>query len=275
MRSTSWTEAHDRLLRDAAPVADEPSSEDLARIWERVAPTVAARGARRRRRLRVGIAAGVGAVVLGTSGLAVAAHYTAHTGRGPLDAEDLRLGGPGERLALAAPDYGQVVAEETADIPFPSDEARAAAVQQQVHDARFAGTDEAVATGAVRAWVADAALCSWSNQWAVATRSGDDAGRDEAIEMVRAAPTWPAVTALDPHPSSRREKVQSLDRQGHSTTTWARDDSQFYYLAALGDAVEGRDPSAVAAVLAADNGYCDASVNVPDLPTADPLHGAR
>lgn len=213
--------------------------------------------------------------MLGTSGLAVADHYSAHTGRAPLDAEDVRLGGPGERLDPGAADYGAVVAQETADIPFPDAASRRFAVQDQVHDARFAVPGkESVASGALRAWVADAALCAWSNQWAAATRDGDGAVRDEAIRMIHEAPTWPAVTDLDPHPFVRWETVESLDGNGRRTVERLRDDSQFYYLAELGRAVDGTRLDVVADVLAENNGYCRTAL-VPDLPQADPMFVER
>jgi hypothetical protein len=275
MRPTSWTDRHHRLVVDAAPPVPEPDATELDRLWSQVAGAIEAdRAPRRRRRIRVGIAAGIGAVVLGTSGLAAADLYTARTGSGPVDAEDLRLGGPGEKLQLNAPDYGEVVAEETADIPFPSTEAREFAVADQVHDARFAQNDEFVSSGAVRAWVANAALCSWSNQWAAATRDGDEAGRAEAIDMIQAAPSWPAVVAIDPEPYSRMETSEVTDGKGHTRTVRSRDNSHFFYLAALGEVAEGRDLAAVARVLAENNGYCRPG-NVPDLPAADSMYGQR
>ena len=277
MHRTSWTDAHDRLLADVKPSVPEPSAAEIEHVWTRVAGAIEddrEPRSRRRGRIRLGVAAGVGALVLGTSGLAVAGLYTARTGEGPVDAEDLRLGGPGEKLALAAPDYAQVVAEETTDIPFPSTEAREVALQEQVDDARGAQRDEFVMTGALRAWVADQALCSWSNQWAAATRNGDEADRAEAIGMIQAAPTWPAVTALDPEPYSRMESQEVSDAQGNITTEQYRDESQFFYLAALGRAVDGRDVGAVARVLAENNGYCRAE-NMPDLPKADPMFSRR
>lgn len=246
MRPTPWTDTHDRLLAEAAPEVGEPSEADLQRIWRRVDLDDGA--TRRRRRVRVGVAAGIGAVVLGTSGLAVAERYSARTGEGPSDAEDLRLGGPGERLGMAAPDFGAVIVEETTDIPFPDDASRALALRQQVEDARGAQADEFVSTGAIRAWVADQAVCSWSNQWAAATRDGDEEARAEAIAMIQDAPGWPAVVEINT--------------------------GQFAYLARLGVAVEGSEPAAVARVLAEHNGYCRAE-NVPDLPAADPLRDGR
>ncbi len=277
MHRTPWTDAHDRLLVDAMPPVPEPSAAEVERVWTQVADTMAREDgprSRRRRRLRIGVAAGIGAVVLGTSGLATAELFTARTGRGPVDAEDLRLGGPGEKLALAAPDYAEVVAEESADIPFPSAESRELALQEQADDARGAQLDEFVMTGAVRAWVADQALCAWSNQWAAATRSGDEADRAEAIAMIQAAPTWPAVSDLDPEPYSRMESQKVRDEEGKVTTEHYRDESQFFYLGSLGEAVEGRDPGAVARVLAANNGYCRAE-HMPDLPNADFMYSRR
>lgn len=276
MRATLWTDVHDRLMSDAEPQVPESPDAELERVWIRVAGAMEGDGGpRRRRRGRIAVAAGIGAAVLGTSGLAAAELYTAHTGKGPVDVEDLSLGGPGERLDPVAPDYGKVIAEETADIPFPSPESREFAVRDQVHDARFATPgSERVSVGAVRAWVADAALCAWSNQWAAATRDDDEADRAEAIGMIQDAPTWPAVVAIDPHPYSRMETQEVTDGNGNTRTERFPDESQFYYLGALGEAVGGRDLGAVAEVLAANNGYCRPEL-VPDLPEADPLHAER
>ncbi len=275
MRATSWTEVHDRLIADAAPPVPELSDIVLDEVWIRVAAAMEVEGKPRRRRARLVVGGLVGALVLGTSGIAAAELYTSHTGNGPLDAEDLRLGGPGERLDPAAPDFGNVVAKETADIPFPSRGSREFAVQDQVHDERFAVPGaELVSVGAIRAWVADAALCSWSNQWAVATRDGDEAARAEAIGMIQAAPRWPAVVAIDPKPYSRTETQEVNDGNGNTHTVTVPDESQFYYLGALGVAVQGRDLDAVARVLAENNGYCRPQL-VPDLPNANPLHAER
>jgi hypothetical protein len=133
---------------------------------------------------------------------------------------------------------------------------------------------ELVSVGAIRAWVADAALCAWSNQWAAATRTGNQGGRAEAIEMIHDAPAWPAVVAIDPEPYRRMETIQVTGPDGKTRTQRLPDESQFYYLAALGEAVQGRDLDAVAEILAANNGYCTPDL-VPDLPRANPLHAER
>jgi hypothetical protein len=270
MRATSWSEKHDRLMMDAATQIPEASEAELARIWDQVSGAMQTAAKPRRRRRTIAVGAVIAAVVLGTSGIAVAQLYSAHTGKGPVDAEDLRLGGPGERLEPAAPDYGKVVATKTADIPFPSRQSREFAVQDQVHDARFAAPgSERVSVGAIRAWVADAAVCAWSNQWAAATRGADAADRAEAAGMIQAAPRWPAVVALDPNPYSRTESQQVTDDKGNTRTVRYLDESQFYYLGALGKAVRGQNVDTVAKLLAENNGYCRPQL-VPDLPKAIP-----
>jgi hypothetical protein len=122
--------------------------------------------------------------------------------------------------------------------------------------------------------VADAAVCSWSNQWAAATRAGDAGARAEAISVIQAAPAWPAVVAIDPKPYSRMETQQVDDGNGNTTTERYRDESQFYYLGALARAVQGRDLDVVADLLAENNGYCRPQL-VPDLPEANPVANPR
>lgn len=270
MRTTPWTDDHDRLVAEAAPAAPEAVDIDIDRVWHRVHVTMTEE-ARKRRGLRL-LAAGVlAAGVLGGTAVATADHFSARTGKGPVDAEDLRLGGPGESLDVGAPDYGEVVAEESADIPFPTEGFRAIAIRHQLHDVRFAGPGEQyVSTGALRAWLADQALCAWSSEWAAATRSGDEAARTEAIETIQAAPTWPAVVDLDPAPYSRMESGEEEGEDGEVRTFRYRDESQFYYLAALGEAVDGRSIDAVAEILAENNGYCRPEL-VPDIPRADAM----
>lgn len=251
MRRTPWTDEHDRLTAYAAPPVADASDAELDRIWRRVVAgqEPAPRRTRRRRRVVAGVAAVV--VLLSASGVAAADLYSARTGRGPVDAEDLRLGGPGEKLVMTAPDYGQVVAEETADIPFPSDEARRFAVRLQVRDARGG----VVSTGAVRAWVAASAVCAWANDWAVATRDGDEAGRAEATSRLREAPSWPAVVVIE------------------SAQAASGEEPLFPYLDELADAAEGRDLAAVASVFAGHTGYCRGLV--PDLVAVDPTGSLR
>ncbi len=90
--------------------------------------------------------------------------------------------------------------------------------------------------------------------------------------MLHKAPAWPAVVALDPNPSTRIESGTVTGADGLTRPFEYRDDSQFYYLAELGDAVDGTDVSAVALLLAENNGYCTPEL-VPDIPRANPMYG--
>lgn len=150
-----------------------------------------------RRRWRV-VAAGLAATcILGGAGVATAAVLTAHTGKGPSDAEDVELGGPGERLNPAAPDFAQVLDEISTDIRFPTERARTRSLSWEVADL----SDEQgslVSTGALRLWMAGHALCSWSNTWASAHRAGDRTAEDAAAGVIRSARSWPAIADTDP-----------------------------------------------------------------------------
>ena len=64
---------------------------------------------------------------------------------------------------------------------------------------------------------------------------------------------------------------QVTDGKGNTWTGRYQDESQFYYLGTLGQAVQGRDLDAVAEVLAENNGYCRPQL-VPDLPKANPAY---
>lgn len=277
MRPTAWNDQHEELLAAADPDVIVPTDVDLDRVWNRVASQVGPEEAQpRRRRGRLMVGAGIVAVAVGTSAAATAGLFSAHTGQGPTDREDRRLGGPGERLDMAAPDLGEVIAKETSDIPFPSDAAREVSLRQQIHDnTSDAGPgEEFVSTGAIRAWVAADAVCAWTNQWAAATRDRDAAARGAAIAAIQAAPDWSAVTDIDPAPYSRWKTMDLTDSSGHTSTERYRDHSQFFYLGPLGDAVEGADLDAAAAVLI-DNGTGCRPDLVPELPQADPLRGGR
>lgn len=278
MGSPSWKDDHANLLADAAPVSAPVTQAELTRSWNRVADLTAEPARPGRRRARLAMVAALAAALTGLSGVAVADILGARTGQGPSSAEDLLLGGPGEKLDLSAPDLGDVLAEEATDIPFPNEEARRQSLQIQVQQASLAGSEEQASTGAFRGWFADDAVCSWANEWTRATRTGDEDARAEAIAMIQDAPRWPAVVDLDPQPYSRwmearvsHEYTFATQPEG-SKPIWNRryrDNSRFYYLADLGEAVTGTDPAAVAAVLVGNGAGCDETL-VPDLPDAYP-----
>jgi hypothetical protein len=147
------------------------------------------------------ISAGVatGAVVLG-----------AHTGLFPSKLEQA-VGGPGEALDPAAPDYRAVALEIASDVPYPE---RYAAwrewilkVEGPTSDATGqAGAAPAfpaglVSTGALRGWFAASAFCAWVQSWRQGVIAGDANGSEEAARTIAQAPGWKAVTDEDPHPS--------------------------------------------------------------------------
>lgn len=266
MRRKAWTSAHERLVAGTAPRVEEPGDVEVDRIWREVQASSSgpSRAPRSPRRLAAG--ALVGALLLGSASVATAQLYSAYTGRGPIDGEDRRLGGPGERLDPAAPDFAEVVEEQTADIVFPTSTSRDVALRSQVEEGRRA--EATTSTAALRAWVADAAVCAWSNQWAAAVRRDDVTAREEALEVIVAAPTWPAVTALDPSPSNRWISQQVQDASGAVRTERFRDPSPFFYLERLGRAAQSNDVPRVAGLLAANNGQCRPAL-VPDLPSAN------
>ena len=202
MDTRSWTDEHSRAIAAVAPSVPEAAPDELDRTWAKVRKEMADTPSRRRARIVVGAA--IAAAALGVGGVAAADIYSAHTartGEGPVDAEDERLGGPGEKLDLTAPDYGTVILEETTDIPFPNEEARMLARDFEVGTAsrdRNQPYKASTSTGAVRYFTAKQAVCAWANEWAAATTAGDEAARATAIGMIDESSTWPAVTDVDP-----------------------------------------------------------------------------
>ena len=159
----------------------------------------------------------------------------AFTGRGPADAEDARLGGPGERLDTSAPDFAAAVDEVTADIIFPSEGARESAVSWQAQSWGGASSEPTfVSTGAIRLWTAGNAVCAWSDVWAGAVRGDDAAAADEAATVILGAHSWAAITDTDPRLSG---------------------ESEFSWLPALEEAVKNEDFTAARRSLAG-HGAC-------------------
>ncbi|UFN43550.1 hypothetical protein [Nocardioides okcheonensis] len=228
--SGEWADGHAEAVRRSAPEVPAFSQNERDAVWHRVSTT--APDPRPRHRWRATVVAVVAACAVGTAGAATAGLFGAHTGRVPTDAEDLELGGPGERLDPAAPDFAEVVDEVTSDIEFPSASSRARAVAWQVDDLSDSGA--LVSEGALRLWVSGNALCAWSNEWAAAAREEDTATLEAAARVIREARSWPAITDTDP------------DLAG---------DSEFSWLPALEQAVSDGDTDAARAPLH-DHGAC-------------------
>jgi len=231
-----WSRRHADAVREAAPEVPEFTAEEGAATWEWVAATAPTATPRRSRwKLVVAGVLAVGAV--GVAGAATAGVLSAHTGKGPVDAEDVELGGPGERLDPSAPDFAAVLDEVTTDIRFPSVRDRDASLSWWVEDLYDDGPADQramVSTGALRLWVSGNALCSWSNVWAVALRTDDTTAEGYAAEVILGARDWPSITDTDPD---------------------LADESEFAWLPDLERAVRADDPEAARAALH-DHGAC-------------------
>ncbi|WP_460835247.1 hypothetical protein [Nocardioides hungaricus] len=285
MSTPSWTEDHARLVAGTAPpVVPAPTDAEVHRVWSLVTAAVEspAPSRRRRGRRRVAIGAGVAAVVLGLSGVATADLLSARTGELNTDPESIRLGGPGELIDPRGSDYEQVLREEIADIPFPSDEARDIAVADQVRFARRDVRSMKIAqergdadwriqyiTGGMRAEAARAAICSWANSWAAATTSGDASGRAEAIEMLEGSRGWPAVTDIDPVQTIEPAESTVVDQEtGETRRVTYQDNTPFGYLPLVVAAARGTDLQAMGRPFVEFTRCVPALV--PDLPSAVP-----
>ncbi len=281
MDTPSWTDDHARLIAETAPPVPTPTEADTDRVWNLVAAVVAAPGAVRRPWRRTAIGAGVAAVVLGTSGIAAAQMWSARTGEYNTDAESVRLSGPGEKIDPRGADYEQVVVEEISDIPFPSAEAHDLAVAAQVQDARKAAAEMSEAqakgrpdwreihiTGGIRAEAARAAVCAWANTWAAATKAGDVGGRATAIDVLRTASSWPAVTDVDAEQVYTWKKQMVTDEAGVTREETYLDETPFAWLPVVTAAADGRDIQALGRTLKNETS-CVPEL-MPDLPSAVP-----
>ena len=245
----AWSDRHTMLVRDAEPAhADVP--EVLNQAWARVAAAMAEPEPRRRSRTTV-VAGAAAAVLVAVGGTAAAGVLTSRTGE-YVDREDWQAGGPGEELNPRGDDFRAVVAQETADIPFPSAAARLISLDFQEADAvRGAGDLEVrVSTSAVAGFVANDAICAWSNEWARATRAGDPSAVARATRALDGAAGWDAVVTLQALEPVRFGWLRGVERAAHGSS-----------IPALGAALAG-------------NVFCVLEL-VPDLPEALPAGDPR
>jgi hypothetical protein len=171
---------------------DEIGGAITARSRRRSPATWRPRLARRRTALIVGAAV----VALGAA-VASAAVLSAHTGRFPTKAEEA-MGGPGEALNPAAPDFREVALEVASDIPYPAgyESWRDFLISDEIR-----GADGGVeSTGALHGWFAASAYCAWVQTWRQADLAGDTGRAATAAQVVSEATGWKAVTDEDPHP---------------------------------------------------------------------------
>jgi hypothetical protein len=142
----------------------------------------------------------VAATILATAGAVTAGTVmTAHTGHLPTKAEE-QMGGPGEGLNPAAPDFPDVAVEAAADIPYPPGYLSwRDFVLEQVPSGDEAENTE-ISTGALRGWYAASAYCAWVQAWRTADVTGATSAAQEAAQVIKQAPGWKAVRDEDPHP---------------------------------------------------------------------------
>ena len=124
--------------------------------------------------------------------------FSAHTGLFPTKAEQ-EMGGPGEALNPAAPDFRAVALEIASDIPYPDgyESWRDFLISEQF---RRGGGDGLVSTGALHGWFAASAYCAWVQSWRQAAIAGDPKAIARAAQTIAQAPGWKAVTDEDAHP---------------------------------------------------------------------------
>ena len=208
---------------------------------------------RKRSIVRLRTALLVAAALLVTSAAVTAGTLiTAHTGRYPTKAEE-KVGGPGEELNPAAPDFPDVAVQAAADIPYPAgyESWRDFMLRTQAPSPQDleTGEDVAVSTGALRAWFAASAYCAWIQKW----RQADvgDAAAQQAAQVIAQAPDWKAVVAVDPHPDP-----SAANDPGAAPGT------QFGWMLPYRDAVVAGDRARVENLLA--TGYGDGKCWITD-----------
>jgi hypothetical protein len=196
----------DALLEACDPVERSALARDgIEGVLDEVGAAITARSRRvspaaRTRRtgsLRAVIVLG-GAIVAISAAVATAAVLSAHTGRFPTRAEEA-MGGPGEALNPAAPDFQEVALEVASDIPYPAgyESWRDFLISDEL---RTDAGDTRVSTGALHGWFAASAFCAWVRTWRQADLAGDAGAAAGAAQVISEATGWKAVTDEDPHP---------------------------------------------------------------------------
>jgi hypothetical protein len=210
----------DALLSEADPVAlSTVQTARVAAALDDLGTAIARPPERpvvvRKRRATLGR---LGVVVIGITiaTASVAADFLrAHTGQfqptqtdiahaGAKDAarmrSELAMGGPGEFLDPAAPDFRAVALQLASDIPYPQgyESWRDFLISLEVTHAD-GGTES---TGALHGWFAASAFCAWVQSWRQGEVAGDTSAAAHASEVVSAAPGWKAVTDEDPDPQA-------------------------------------------------------------------------
>jgi hypothetical protein len=214
-RATSQNDPLDRWLESCDPLRGTSlTTPEVGRALDEMAASIVAqsggcvRERRRWRRMRPrSITMIATAVAFASTGAALASRLLgARTGRYPTSRADVRSGGSGEELNLAAPDGRRVALEVSAGIPYPDgltswrDWQIAVAVQESAPQPCPTGTPgmcpSLISTSALRGALAMSAVCAWTVTWRQSTVAGDRLAAARAARVIAQAPGWDAVTAL-------------------------------------------------------------------------------
>lgn len=207
------------------------------------------------------------------AGVAGAVIVGAHTGLFPTKAEQA-IGGPGEALNPAAPDFRSVALPVASDVPYPERYAswREWVLKTQVPTLGV-GTSPGgaqtpfpaglVSTGALHGWFAASAFCAWVQSWRQASVAGDANATAQAGQVIAQAPGWKAVTDEDPHPDPA-----SANDPG------ARSGSLFGWMLPYRDAVLAGDRARVEQMLATGYGGGQCWLSDPAWMAQVRAHGA-
>jgi hypothetical protein len=209
----------DHLLKACDPVARTGTTESLERALDELGAAIASRSrhapqtARRRSITRRTALLAAAAVVI-SGGVATGAVLSARTGQfQPTQQEiatassddaarmrsELSMGGPGEFLNPAAPDFRDVALQIASDIPYPEgyESWRDFLISDEIRSADGEATES---SGALHGWFAASAFCAWVHTWRQAEIAGDTGAAAQAAQVISPAPGWKAVTDEDPHP---------------------------------------------------------------------------
>jgi hypothetical protein len=207
------------LLKACDPVAGAAlASEGIEGALDEIGAAITSRPrqappAPRNRRTgarRVVLVAAATMLAIGAGVAAGAGVFGSHTRLFPTKAEQA-MGGPGEALNPAAPDFRAVALQIASDIPYPKGYAswRESVLKTQVPTSGVGispGGSESpfpaglVSTGALHGWFAASAFCAWVQSWRQASIAGDANTTAQAAQTIAQARGWKAVTDEDPHP---------------------------------------------------------------------------